>query len=84
MQEKDPKQALHRYVMRDRDSFGLYKDSMDELNKRIDRELSNIRKQSKVADRLIEKRRASDQNLQKYQDHLNKQRMQDEMRDCTF
>ena len=54
MREKDPKQALNRYVMRDRNSFDMYKDSMDELNKRIDRELSNMRTASNVADRLVE------------------------------
>lgn len=66
MREKDPKQALNQYVMKDRSTFDMYKDSMAELTGRIDRELSRIRSQNKVADRLIDQQRARDQNLQKY------------------
>ena len=71
MRETDPKQALHQYVMRDKTSFDTFKDSMGELNNRIDRELSRLRAQNKVADRLIDQQRSRDRNLQKYQDHIN-------------
>lgn len=54
MREKDPKQALNQFVMKDRNAFDMYKDSMAELNTRIDRELSRVHRQSNVADRLID------------------------------
>lgn len=76
MLQKDPKYALNQYVMRDRQTFDMFKDNIAELNIRIDNELAKMKRQpNTVADRLIEQKKVQDQNLQKYQEHLNQQRL---------
>ena len=84
IREKDPKQALHQIVMRDKQSFETYKDGMAELNQRIDRELAKINQTNQVADRPIEYQSQRDKNSANYQGQLSQQRAEEEAREHTF